>query len=174
MQTGSGDLQPDAQGESPAKKNRTDANGNNGGETELTLDSIREAFRTELDRQRGEEREHFAGVIESVQTDVRKVCTRGKGVESGVTLQMNRTLEMLSQITKYDVQQKAISDVQQGQQKFEERLAAMEKQLASGSTTGSTADTSYEGGRKPALIMGGWDSDLIAQLRTHSKLQETS
>ena len=52
METGREDLQSEAREESPAKKSRTDTANKNGGESELTLDSIRQAFRTELGRKR--------------------------------------------------------------------------------------------------------------------------
>ena len=90
------------------------------------------------------------------------IRTRMSTVEEGVTQQMHSTLAMLTKITNnYDDQARSLAELKMGEQGMEERIAALEKQPA-GSVPASTADTTTEGGRKPAIIIGGWHPDQLA------------
>ena len=120
-------------------------------EEALSLDAIREVVRGEI------------GV--STATLRTEIGARMDRVETGVTAQLQRTLERLQAITnqQHD-QQQTVEAIQGDQLKMSTRLQTLEAkvQTLQQSTTGSTADTDL-GGRKPALIMGGWGDDTPAE-----------
>ena len=120
-------------------------------EEALSLDAIREVVRGEI------------GV--STATLRTEIGARMDRVETGVTAQLERTLERLQAITNQQRdQQQTVEAIQGDQVKMSTRLQTLEAkvQTLQQSAAGSTADTDL-GGRKPALIMGGWGDDTPAE-----------
>eukprot|EP00439_Symbiodinium_sp_Y106_P078900 s1057_g17.t1 len=86
-------------------------------------------------------------------------------VETGVTTQLKKTLERLASINNQQIEQQRTVEAIQGEQySMNARLQALESKVHVIQTTGtsSTADNDF-GGRKPALIMGGWGDDTPAE-----------
>ena len=137
---------------SPQKRGRKE-------EQQLTLDMLKEVLAAE----RTKDRQHLADSLHEVKGDMDKIRSRMDAVEGGVTQQMHSTLAMLTKITNnYDDQAKTLSELRMGQQSMEDRIAVLEKQPM-GSVPASTADTAMgDGGRKPAIIIGGWSPDQLA------------
>ena len=137
--------------ESPAKKGRTQ-------EQALTLAMLR----TVLAEERERDRAHLAQSLASVQGDVTVMQGKVQAVEAIVTQQVQDTVRALDRVTKnYDSQAQALQEVRDAQAQLEFRLATLEAKPPMSSAPGSTADT--EGGRKPALIIGGWHPDQAAE-----------
>ncbi|CAE7939467.1 unnamed protein product [Symbiodinium sp. KB8] len=117
----------------------------------ISLDAIREVVRGEI------------GV--STATLRTEIGARMDRVETGVTAQLERTLERLQAITaQQQDQQQTVEAIQGDQQRISSRLQTLEAKVQGlqQSAAGSTADTDF-GGRKPALIMGGWGDDTPAE-----------
>ena len=120
-------------------------------EERISLDAIREVVRGEI------------GV--STATLRSEIGARMDRVETGVTAQLERTLEKLQTIaTQQQDQQLTVEAIQRDQTRMNARLQTLEAkvQTLQQSGTGSTVDTEF-GGRKPALIMGGWGDDTPAE-----------
>ena len=120
-------------------------------EERISLDAIREVVRGEI------------GV--STATLRTEIGARMDRVETGVTAQLERTLERLQAITaQQQDQQQTVEAIQGDQQRMSARLQTLEAKVQNlqQSAAGSTADTDF-GGRKPALIMGGWGDDTPAE-----------
>ena len=86
-------------------------------------------------------------------------------VETGVTAQLEKTLERLAAINnQQQEQQRTVEAIQGEQYSMNARLQALESKVHVLQTTGtsSAADTDF-GGRKPALIVGGWGDDTPAE-----------
>ncbi|OLP76853.1 hypothetical protein AK812_SmicGene43157, partial [Symbiodinium microadriaticum] len=108
-------------------------------EERISLDAIREVVRGEI------------GV--STATLLTEIGARMDRVETGVTAQLERTLERLQTITAQQRdQQQTVEAIQGNQQRMNARLQTLEAkvQTLQQSGTGSTVDTE-SGGRKPAL-----------------------
>ena len=135
--------------ESPAKKGRTQ-------EQALTLSMLR----TVLAEERERDREHLAQSLAGVKNDVAHMQSRVQEVETVVSQQVQDTVRALDRVTKsYDKQAEALEAVKAAQFHLEARVQSLEQKPPS-TAPGSTADT--EGGRKPALIIGGWHPDQAA------------
>ncbi|CAE7361641.1 unnamed protein product [Symbiodinium sp. CCMP2592] len=138
---------------SPQKRGRTQ-------EQPLTLALLREV----LAQEREIDRNHLAQRLETVQGDVKAIRGRVDAVETGVTMQMQNTMTMLTKVTdNYDVQSKALGELKVAQQQLEKRLEAMEHKPFSSAPGSTTADTEGGTGKPPALIMGGWHPDQPAE-----------
>ena len=136
--------------ESPTKKGRTQ-------EQTLTLSMLR----TVLAEERERDREHLAHSLAGVKNDVASMQGRVQEVESIVSQQVQDTVRALDRVTKsYDKQAGALEEVKAAQFQLEARIQSLEQKPPS-TAPGSTADT--EGGRKPALIIGGWHPDQAAE-----------
>ena len=134
---------PDA---SPAKKGRVE-------EQALTLSMLRSGLAEERER----DREH-SGVNGDVTVMQEKVQT----VEQIVAQQVQDTVKVLDRVSKsYEVQARSLDEVKEAHRNLEHRMATLEQKPPSSVAAGSTADT--EGGRKPALIIGGWHPDTAAE-----------
>ena len=135
--------------ESPAKKGRLQ-------EQTLTLSMLR----TVLAEERERDREHLANSLAGVKSDVASMQGRVQEVENIVSQQVQDTVRALDRVTKsYDKQAGALEDVKAAQLQLEARIQSLEQKPPS-TAPGSTADT--EGGRRPALIIGGWHPDQAA------------
>ena len=136
--------------ESPAKKGRTQ-------EQALTLSMLR----TVLAEERERDREHLASSLAGVKSDVMNMQGRVQEVENIVQQQVQDTVRALDRVTRsYDKQAGALEEVKAAQFQLEARLQSLEQKPPS-TAPGSTADT--EGGRRPALIIGGWHPDQAAE-----------
>ena len=114
-------------------------------EERISLDAIREVVRGEI------------GV--STATLLTEIGARMDRVETGVTAQLERTLERLQTITAQQRdQQQTVEAIQGNQQRMNARLQTLEAkvQTLQQSGTGSTVDTE-SGGRKPALQRRDFD-----------------
>ena len=137
--------------ESPTKKGPTQ-------EQALTLAMLR----TVLAEERERDRAHLAQSLASVQGDVTVMQGKVQAVEAIVTQQVQDTVRALDRVTKnYDCQAQALQEVRDAQAQLEMRLTSLETKPPSSVAAGSTVDT--EGGRKPALIIGGWHPDQAAE-----------
>ena len=142
----------------------------------VTLESIKQAFKTELNHNNERIKKEIQHAVGGVQADV---ATRIGTVEAEVTKQLQTTLAMLSALT--DKQTKHMEDLKQvkeGQAEMEARLSAETKALGdrveamewkmrfggSGSAQSTTtAEVDSVGAPKqPALIIGGWEGDTPA------------
>ena len=136
--------------ESPAKKGRTQ-------EQTLTLSMLRSVLAEEWER----DREHLASSLAGVKHDVMNMQGRVQEVENIVQQQVQDTVRALDRVTRrYDKQAGALEEVKAAQFQLEARLQSLEQKPPS-TAPGSTADT--EGGRRPALIIGGWHPDQAAE-----------
>ncbi|OLP76219.1 Stage V sporulation protein K [Symbiodinium microadriaticum] len=136
--------------ESPAKKGRTQ-------DQALTLSMLR----TVLAEERERDREHLASSLAGVKSDVMNMQGRVQEVENIVQQQVQDTVRALDRVTRsYDKQAGALEEVKAAQFQLEARLQSLEQKPPS-TAPGSTADT--EGGRRPALIIGGWHPDQAAE-----------
>ncbi|CAE7660103.1 BBS7 [Symbiodinium sp. CCMP2592] len=120
-------------------------------EEKLSLEAIREVVRSEV-----------TGSTSTLRAEINQRMDR---VETGVTAQLERTLERLAAITNQQAEQQRVVETIQGEQySMSARLQALENKVQVIQSTGasSTADTDF-GGRKPALIMGGWGDDTPAE-----------
>ena len=136
--------------ESPAKKGRTQ-------EQTLTLSMLR----TVLAEERERDREHLANSLAGVKHDVMNMQGRVQEVENIVQQQVQDTVRALDRVTKsYDKQAGALEEVKAAQFQLEARLQTLEQKPPS-TAPGSTVDT--DGGRRPALIIGGWHPDQAAE-----------
>ena len=136
--------------ESPAKKGRTQ-------EQALTLSMLR----TVLAEERERDREHLAHSLAGVKNDVANMQERVQEVETVVSQQVQDTVRALDRVTQsYDKQAGALEAVKAAQFQLEARIQSLEQKPPS-TAPGSTIDT--EGGRKPALIIGGWHPDQAAE-----------
>ena len=154
-QGGNGPIDIDKEGdgldESPAKKGRVE-------EQALTLSMLRSVLAEERER----DREHLAASLAGVQGDVTVMQGKVQAVETIVAQQVRDTVHALDRVTKsYDIQARSLEEVKAAQKQMEERLTSLELKPPSSVAPGSTADT--EGGRKPALIIGGWHPDNAAE-----------
>ena len=135
--------------ESPAKKGRTQ-------EQALTLSMLR----TVLAEERERDREHLAQSLAGVK-NVAQMQSRVQEVETVVSQQVQDTVRALDRVTKsYDKQAGALEAVKAAQFQLEARVQSLEQKPPS-TAPGSTIDT--DGGRKPALIIGGWHPDQAAE-----------
>ena len=117
----------------------------------LSLEAIREVVRSEV-----------GGSTAALRAEISQRMDR---VETGVTAQLEKTLERLAAINNQQQEQQRTVEATQGEQySMNARLQALESKVHVLQTTGtsSTADTDF-GGRKPALIMGGWGDDTPAE-----------
>ena len=138
-------------GASPTKKGRVE-------EQALTLSMLR----TVLAEERERDREHLAASLAGVQGDVTVMQSKVQAVEAIVAQQVQDTVRALDRVTKsYDVQARSLEEVKEAQRNLEERLSTLELKPPSSVAPGSTTDT--DGGRKPALIIGGWHPDTAAE-----------
>ena len=136
---------------SPTKKGRHE-------DQTLTLSMLR----TVLAEERERDREHLAASLAGVQGDVTVMQGKVQAVEAIVAQQVQDTVRALDRVTKsYDVQARSLEEVRTAQKLLEERLATLELKPPSSTAPGSTIDT--DGGRKPALIIGGWHPDTAAE-----------
>ena len=139
---------PDA---SPTKKGKVD-------EPVLTLSMLR----TVLAEERERDREHLAASLEGVKGDVSVMQNKVQAVENIMAQQVQDTVQALDRVTKsYDIQARSLEEVKMAQKSFEERLTSLENKPPASTAPGSTVDT--DGGRKPALIIGGWHPDTAAE-----------
>ena len=117
---------------------------------------------TVLAEERERDRAHLAQSLASVQGDVTVMQGKVQAVEAIVTQQVQDTVRALDRVTKnYDCQAQALQEVRDAQAQLEMRLTSLETKPPSSVAAGSTVDT--EGGRKPALIIGGWHPDQAAE-----------
>ena len=136
--------------ESPAKKGRHQ-------EQALTLSMLR----TVLAEERERDREHLSHSLAGVKREVADMQGRVQEVEAVVSQQVQDTVKALDRVTKsYDKQAGALDEVRAAQMQLEARIQTLEQKPPS-TAPGSTADT--EGGRRPALIIGGWHPDQAAE-----------
>ena len=85
-----------------------------------------------------------------------------QAVEGIVAQQVQDTVQALDRVTKsYDIQARSLEEVKNAQKELEERLTSLENKPPTSTAPGSTVDT--DGGRKPALIIGGWHPDTAAE-----------
>ena len=140
-------MQVDHQGPQPQKRRAPE-----GEAAGLTLEDIREAIRGEL---RGE--------LHEVRQDIRGFAARVDHVEAQVTKQMQQTINLLDEMTSKHAEHGGIlQQLQEANKEVRARIDRLEKNSGAGSTAGSTAAPSEEG-RKPALVIGGWDPDQDAR-----------
>ncbi|CAE6973508.1 ZRANB3 [Symbiodinium natans] len=131
------------------------------------------ALKAELKAHQEAMKQDFQHAIGGVQKDMAERVTT---VESEVTKQLQTTLALLKQLTdKQDNQGAKMAEVVEGQRYLEDKMEANQRSLeeriekleTSGCNPGqsitsmATTDDGI-GGRKPALIMGGWGDNTPA------------
>ena len=137
----------DLQGAAPQKRRATEQEGG------LSLDVIRKAIRVELQ-----------GAKQEVRQDIRGFATRINNVESQITRQMQQTINMLDDMTsKYKQHGEILQQLQEANSEVKIRLERLEKGGGGSSAPGSTATPSTEGGKRPALAIGGWEPEQDAR-----------
>ena len=142
------EMQVDHQGNGPQKRRAPDDS--TGG---LSLETIREAIG-----------EAIRGELHEVRKDIRNFAQRVDHVESQVTKQMQQTINLLDEMTNKHAEHGGILEqLQEANREVHARLDKLERGGTASSVAGSTAAPPSEGGRKPALIIGGWDADQEAQ-----------
>ena len=148
--TGSGmqtDL-PTVEGASPQKRRAPEQPS-----TDLSLDAIREAIRGEVQTALG-----------GVREDLRTFAGRVDHVENQVTQKMQQTINLLEDMTgKYNAHGEILKQLQEANKEFQLRLETLEKNGGGSTTAGSTAGHLSDGGRQPALVIGGWSPDQDAR-----------
>ncbi|CAE7908808.1 hypothetical protein AK812_SmicGene18242 [Symbiodinium microadriaticum] len=148
-----GDMQTDlnaVEGASPQKRRAAEQPAPN-----LSLDAIREAIRGEVQTALG-----------GVREDLRTFAGRVDHVENQVTQKMQQTINLLEDMTgKYTAHGEILKQLQEANREFQTRLETLEKNGGgAGSTTaGSTIGQPSDGGRQPALVIGGWSPDQDAR-----------
>ena len=136
------EMSVDQQGGTPQKRRAPENEGGN-----LSLDVIREAIRGELQ-----------GALQEVRQDIKGFAGRIDNVESQVTRQMQQTINMLDEITsKYTQHGEILQQLQEANSEVKIRLEKLERSGGGSSVPGSTAASSMDGSRRPALVIGGWD-----------------
>ena len=143
-----GEMQTDHEGGSPQKRRAGEQPAPG-----LSLDAIREAIRGEVQ-----------AAVGGMREDLRSFAGRVDHVENQVTQKMQQTINLLEDMTgKYNAHGEMLKQLQEANREVQNRLEHLEKSGGGSTTAGSSVAPPSDGGRRPALVIGGWSPDQDAR-----------